>query len=306
MGRILCLLAGLVMIFSSSLNAGEIERIREKGEIAVSLNKGYPPFCMEVKGELTGIDVDLALLMAKYLGVKARFILPGNYEEHIPTLLSGKSDIIIAAMTVNPERGLRVSFTEPYFEISQAALVRREKVKQNEDSYFDLVEIKGVRVGVKEKTTVEAFARELFSPGAIRTYADHQAAVNALLKGEVDATVHDSPFVMQWTASHPGLSLRIKPLLAPVTKEYYGFAIRKGDPEFLNWLNLFIRQVESDGTLDLLKYRYFEELPRLTRDRSGSGGMTRVQLMKSRYLELKRERLDAMRKIETPSGGFPK
>src|SRR5512143_1103265 len=102
-----------------------MQRILEKGEITVSLNRGSPPFCMEVKGELTGLDVDLARLMADSLGVRLKFIFPDRYEEHIPKLLAGEADIIIAAMTRTPARGLRVNFTEPYFEVSQAALVRR-------------------------------------------------------------------------------------------------------------------------------------------------------------------------------------
>jgi hypothetical protein len=41
--------------------AGEIERIQAKGEITVSLNRGYPPFAMENDGKLFGLDVDLAV-----------------------------------------------------------------------------------------------------------------------------------------------------------------------------------------------------------------------------------------------------
>jgi hypothetical protein len=77
----------------------------------------------------------------------------------------------------------------------------------------------------------------------------------------VDATVHDSPFVQIWARTHPDLSARIKPLLAPVTKEYYGFAVRKGDPDFLNWLNLFITQVKNrrhHGFAGV--HRYFVEM----------------------------------------------
>lgn len=75
---------------------GEIERIVAKGEIVVSLNKGYPPFAMEIGGRLQGLDVDLAMLIAGYLGVVVRFIQPDRYEDQVPKLLAGESDIIIA------------------------------------------------------------------------------------------------------------------------------------------------------------------------------------------------------------------
>jgi hypothetical protein len=107
-----CLAAGLPRV-----HAGEIERIQAKGELVVSLNKGYPPFSMLIDGQPAGLDVDLARLLAEYLGVKVRFIRPERYDQQIPRLLGGDSDIIIAAMTRRVERGLKVSFTDPYFEV---------------------------------------------------------------------------------------------------------------------------------------------------------------------------------------------
>ena len=88
------------------LYAGEIEQIRAKGELVVSLNRDYPPFAMTIDGQPTGLDVDLAKLLAEYLGVKVRFIQPETYDQQIPKLLAGESDIIIAAMTRTVERGL--------------------------------------------------------------------------------------------------------------------------------------------------------------------------------------------------------
>lgn len=298
MKRILVLVVGFSMVFCSSLQAGEIERIKEKGEIIVSLNTGYAPFSMEVKGERTGLDVDLARLIAQYLGVKVKFLIPQLFGDQIPKLLAGESDIIIAAMTRTPERGLLVNFTDPYFEVSQAALVRRDLVKPQDESLFDLVGIKGIRIGVREKTTGENFARQLFPPESIKTYPGHPEALAALLKGEMDATVHDSPLVEAWVSSHPELWVKVKALLAPVTKETFGFAIRKGDFEFLTWLNLFISQVQSDGTMDLLQYRYFVEMPWLPQKAGKVAEMNKAQLLRNEYMKMKQEKLEALRKEE--------
>jgi polar amino acid transport system substrate-binding protein len=117
---------------------GEIERIQAKGEITVSLNRGYPPFAMEKDGKIIGLDVDLAKLLADYLGVKVKFIRPETYDQQIPKLLAGESDIIMAAMTRTVERGLKVNFSAPYFEVSQAALVQRDLIPAQADSYFDI------------------------------------------------------------------------------------------------------------------------------------------------------------------------
>ncbi len=298
MKRILPLILAIVGLALSQVNAGEIERIMNKGELRVSLNKGYPPFCIIENNKIQGLDVDLAKLIADYLGVKVKFIMPPLYKEQIPKLLAGESDIIIAAMTRTVERGLKVAFTDPYFEVSQAALADRDMVAAQTISYFGLVDIPGIRIGVKADTTIERFARELFSADAIKTYPDHPQAVDALLKGQVDATVHDSPFVQIWARTHPNLTGRIKPLLAPVTKEYYGFAIRKGDPEFLAWLNLFITQIKTDGTLDLLKHRYFVEMRWAGVKTTREARITKAQLLRNKFVAEKQKKLEQKRTQE--------
>jgi polar amino acid transport system substrate-binding protein len=44
----------------------------------------------------------------------------------------------------------------------------------------------------------------------------------------------------------------------PFTKENLGWAIRKGDPDFLNWLDNFLDAIRNDGTYDLLYKRWFQ------------------------------------------------
>ena len=90
MKRIMFFMMTVFWISTGFVQAGEIERIQGKGEIVVSLNKGYPPFCMTVNDELTGLDVDLAQMIAEHLGVKAKFILPELYKEQIPKPLANK------------------------------------------------------------------------------------------------------------------------------------------------------------------------------------------------------------------------
>lgn len=290
-----CLFVLLVGIMGSSgLYAGEIERIQERGEMVVSLNKEYPPFSMEKDGRPIGLDVDLAHLLADSLGVQARFIRPEQYEQQIPGLLAGKADIIIAAMTRTVARGLQVNFTEPYFEVSQAALVKRDKVAVDADSYFALTTIKDIRLGVKAGTTHEQFARQLFADQLIVTFPTVEAAAEALVNGEVDAITADSPFVRVWRATHPRLHPQIKALLQPVTRETYGFAIRKGDLEFLNWLNLFIEQIHADGTLDLLINDYFVQM-NWTKGSPPGSPENPAQMLKNMFIEKKRAQLEERR-----------
>ncbi len=288
---VFCFLLGSV---SGGTLASEIQKIQDKGELVISLNKGYPPFSMIVDGQLQGLDVDLSALLAESLGVRVKFIRPATYDLQIPTLVSGGSDIIIAAMTRTVDRGLTVNFTDPYFEVSQAALVQRDLATPGADSYFDLLDVENLALGVKANTTHERFARQLFADSAIRLYPTADEAAKALIKGEINAMAADSPFIRVWKESNPEHYLKIKSLLTPVTKEHYAFAVRKGDLEFLNWLNLFISQIKTDGTLDLLVHEYFERMPWLGLDKEKTKP-NRANFLKNRFIQNKKDNIEKRR-----------
>ena len=295
--RKFCFFVITLMLLMTPLSwAGEIERIQTKGEIVVSLNRGYPPFSMEKDGRIFGLDVDLAHLLADYLKVKVKFIRPPSYDQQIPKLLAGESAIVIAAMTRTVERGLQVHFTDPYFEVSQAALVRRNLLPAGAGSYFDLLEIQGLRLGVKSGTTHEKFARQIFPAKAIKRFPTAAAAAEALIKDEVDAMVADSPFVRLWRNTHVEHYSKITALLEPVTREFYAFAIRPGDQDFLNWLNLFVNQIRTDGTLELLKYEYFEQIAWTAEVAKPEDRLTRAEFLKNRFIVNRKAMIEERRK----------
>jgi polar amino acid transport system substrate-binding protein len=303
--RTLVWILGCWALLGAGAQAGEMQRIMDKGVVVVSLNRGTPPFCLEVQGKTVGIDVDLARLVAEQLGVEVRFVFPEVYADQIPRLLAGQSDIVIAAMTMTPERGLQVNFTDPYFEVSQAALVRRNRVPEDARSYFDLVDIPSLRIGVKQATTIERFARELFPPDRIKTFPTHEEAVAALLVGAVEATVHDSPFVRFWEKAHRAEAGKVRALLAPTTTEHYGFAIRKGDADFLQWLNLFIAQVQKDGTLAWLTHRYLVEMAWQGGTVAGAAPRSQAQWLYQRHMFQKQEQLERRRREDQKAAGAP-
>ena len=304
MKKFCVLVMSLLILITTPCLAGEIERIQQKGEIVVSLNRGYPPFSMEQDGKVFGLDVDLANRLADALHVKAKYIRPQRYDQQIPRLLAGDSDIIIAAMTRTVERGLRVNFSKPYFEVSQAALARRNLLPAGADSYFDLLQIKQLQLAVKAGTTHEKFARQLFPARAIQLFPTVSAAAAALVQGRVNAMVADSPFVRVWRNTHPEYYSRIAALLAPVTREYYAFAIRQDDPGFLTWLNLFVDQIRTDGTLALLTHEYFEQMGWAGRPGVPGKKLNRAQFLKNRFLMQKKAEIEERRR-RFQGGGDP-
>ena len=134
-----------------------LEQILQKGELRVGFEAGYMPFEMtDKKGEFVGFDIDIAKMMAKAMGVK---FVPVNtaWDGIIPSLITGKFDIIMSGMTVTQERNLKVNFADPYIVVGQAILLNK-KHEGAVTSYKDLNDAKFI-VTSKLGTTGEQIGR---------------------------------------------------------------------------------------------------------------------------------------------------
>ena len=159
-----------------------------------------------------------------------------------------------------------------------------------------MLQIIGLKLGVKTGTTHESFARQLFPADAIKGYPTAAAAADAVISGEVDAMVADSPFVQIWHNTHVERYTEVVSLLEPVTREFYAFAIRKGDPDYLNWINIFVDQIRADGTLDLLKYEYFDRMSWTGKMPAQKVSLTRAQFLKNRFIANKQAEIENRRR----------
>ncbi len=241
--------------------------ISKKKKIVVAVNIDFPPFAMkDRRGGFFGYDVDLARMLGRSLDVAVEIATP-KWKDMIPGLVEGKYDFVIAAMTRTPERARRIYFSTPYFHASTAALVEKrliadslreaELVTDDARGYLDLARMPGLAVGVKEGTTNEKRVKENLKGAKVRLYPSAAKAADALVKGEVSAVVHDSPFVRAWLLLNPGQAYRIAGLYQSPNRDGFSIATRRGDLDFLNWLNLFVEYLHDDGALASLEDRYF-------------------------------------------------
>ena len=90
-----------------------IDKVMRKGTLRVGLSSFVPWAMQDKKGEWIGFEIDVAKKLAEDMGVKIEFV-PTKWEGLIPSLLTGKFDLIIAGMTGTPQRALKINFTNPY------------------------------------------------------------------------------------------------------------------------------------------------------------------------------------------------
>ena len=234
--------------------ASNLEEIVKRGSLRVGLEAGYMPFEMtNKKGDVVGFDVDMVTEMAKAMGVKLE-IINTAWDGIIPGLMAGKYDLIASGMTVNQSRNLKVNFADPYIVVGQTALVAK-KYADEITSWKDLNDPK-YTITSKLGTTGEQAAKRLFPKATYKSFEMEDQAMLECLNGKAAATVYDLPMTSIFYAQH-GKAAGMKFLNKPFTYEPLGWAINKGDPDFLNWLNNFLRQMKNDGRYDRIYDKWF-------------------------------------------------
>jgi len=223
-----------------------IEGILKRGELRVGFESGYVPFEMtNKKGEFIGFDMDFGRRLAKSMGVK---FVPVNtaWDGIIPALITGKFDIIMGGMTITQERNLKVNFANPYIVVGQTILLNN-KLKDQVKSYKDLNNPKFILTS-RMGTTGEQAIKKYIPKATYKGFESEAEAGLEVINGKADALVYDLPFCGFLYGSQ-GKDKTVF-LNEPFTFEPLAWAINRGDPDFLNYLNNFLRQSKGDGFYD--------------------------------------------------------
>ena len=226
-----------------------IERILQRGELAVGMAGNMPPLNMTSKeGELIGYEVDLAKAMAKAMGVRAKLkVIP--FAELLPALQSGKIDLILSNMTITPGRNLKVAFVGPYFTSGKAFLTKIKTIALADEAKD--IDAKKTRLVALKGSTSQAFVEEAIPGATLVTANDYDEAVKMVLEDKVDAMVADYPICVVSVFRYPDKGLLS--VVTTLTYEPIGVGVPAGDPLLVNWVENFMGIAEKTGLLEKLK-----------------------------------------------------
>jgi polar amino acid transport system substrate-binding protein len=233
--------------------AGTLDDVKQRGELIVGVKTDFPPFgSVDSSGKNVGFDVDLAHAFAEALfgdESKVQFVsvTSGN---RIPFLQSNKIDIIMASMTITDERKEVVDFSEPYFLSGSLLMTPADSTVQGVE------DLAGKTVAVIQGSVQDSIVAEL-APDAERIkFGKVSEAVLAIKTGRADAYVHDDIVILTLAKENPDLK--------PVGKAFrplpYGIAVRKGDTEFIDWVDEELNKMKEDGSFDELWSKHFGEI----------------------------------------------
>jgi polar amino acid transport system substrate-binding protein len=227
---------------------GEIKLI-EDGKLTTCTHRPYKPFQFSEGGDTVGFDVDIVDEIAKDLGVEQEIVdtpFEGiNTGEDLNTL---KCDIAAAGMTITDKREEVLDFSKPYFDATQALLVKSDA------SYKSLEELSGKKLGVQLSTTGEIYAQDN-APDDVELvqFEDLALLQTAVKTGQVDAGINDNGVLLDFAKDNDD----VKVTEEFDTGEQYGLAVKTGNKALLDQVNKTLERIQSDGTYDELYAKWF-------------------------------------------------
>ncbi len=216
------------------------------GTLKMGTNAAFPPYeFTDENNEVAGIDADIAKAVADKLGMELE-ITDMAFDSLIPAVQGGSVDIVLAGMTVNPEREEAVAFTDSYATGVQVVVVP-------EDTNIAAIDdLKDKNIGVQTGTTGDIYCTEDYGQDHVKQFDNGALAIAALQNGQVDCVVIDNEPAKAFVAANEGLKL----LDTEYASEDYAAAIAKDNTELLEKVNGAIKELKDDGTIASIIEKY--------------------------------------------------
>jgi polar amino acid transport system substrate-binding protein len=218
------------------------DEVRAQRRIVFAVDPNWPPMeFLDKNGLLVGFSIDYFNAAGQIAGFEPVFkVLP--WDGIFDGLADGRYDAVCSSVSITKERKAKMDFSEPYFRVRQALVVRKEA------EYRNLADLEGRKVGVQADTT-GAFAVRKFKRVEMVARESVGEAMAELLAGTIDAVVCDDPVAANFAmaqAEYEG-RLKIAAFVETDEVEYYGVAVEKGDREVLAPIDRGIAGVKATG-----------------------------------------------------------
>lgn len=234
-----------------------LQAILARGNLRVGMSGDQPPLNMTTKsGGLMGLDVDVVHSLAESMGLDLK-VVKRPFAELLPALERGEVDLVISGMTITPERNARVAFVGPYLVSGKSVLTKSDAIAAVESS--DALNVAENSYAALAGSTSEDFVRRVLPKAKLVSVPDYDAAIQMVLKDEVDAMVGDFPVVNLTVMRYPDAGLEM--LSTPFTIEPLGIALPPDDPLFVNLVENYMKTLEQTGLLTQFKAKWFNEGP---------------------------------------------
>ncbi|MDY3224984.1 MAG: ABC transporter substrate-binding protein [Candidatus Faecousia sp.] len=217
----------------------------ESGKLIMSTNAAFPPYEMVADdGSFEGIDVEIAGAIAKKLGLEL-VIDDMDFDAALLAVQQGKSDIVMAGVTVNEDRKMVMNFSDTYSTGVQVVIVK-------EGSDVTLDNLGDQMIGTQRGTTGYIYTTDDYGEDHVTAYDNGASAVQALMNGQVDCVVIDSAPAEAFVEANPGLAI----LDTEYVTEDYAIGMSKDNTALLEAVNGALKALTEDGTIPAIVEKY--------------------------------------------------
>ena len=215
------------------------------GKLTMSTNAAFPPYEMTTDtGDFEGIDIEVAGAIAEKLGLELQ-VDDMDFDAALLAAQNGKSDMVMAGVTVTDERLKVMDFSDTYAEGIQSIIVPEDSDIASAD------DLTGKAIGTQRGTTGYIYCTDDFGEDNVIAYDDGLTAVQALNNGQVDAVVIDNAPAKEFVAANPGLVI----LDTSYAEEDYAIGVAKGS-SLKDAVNAALEELKADGTLQSIVDKY--------------------------------------------------
>ncbi len=223
--------------------ASVLETIKKRGVLKVGMSTFVPWAMRDKQGNLIGFEIDVAKKVAKDMEVEVEFV-PTAWSGIIPALLAKKFDIIIGGMSIRPSRNLTVNFTMPYAHSGQQMVANKALAPNFKVEDFNS---SSVTIACRRGATPCNAAKQLFPKAKLTRFDDDAQAFQEVVNGNAHAMISSAPKPRFWMSKYP--DKLYLPTEENLTRGDEAFALRKGDPDALNFFSNWILVNTSNGWL---------------------------------------------------------
>lgn len=210
-----------------------------------STTTGVPFTFLDVRtNEIAGVMVDIIEAIGKAEGFSVD-VQPTQWSALIPSLTSGKIDIIAAAMYATPERAEVVAFSDPVYGYGEGLIVPVD----DDGNYRSLADLSGRTVGVQVGTAYIAPLEESGQFAEIKIYDTLADIMRDVSLGRIDAGFGDRP-ILAYQLSQGAAEVRlVEDYVSSITGEV-AIAVRQDDTELLGEINEGLSLLRENGQMD--------------------------------------------------------
>jgi polar amino acid transport system substrate-binding protein len=253
-GWFIVALAMVGTMCGAALAADTLAEVKKNGVLVAGIKDSLPPFGSVDPNtkEFVGYDIDFVKYIAQKLGVKVEY-KPVSSANRMPMLMEGRIDLIAATMTKNPERAKQIDFSYTYFLTGQKFLTKKGTVKSLKD-------LEGQKIATAKGSTSEQNVAQAVPSAIIVSLDDYPQGILALQQGKVTAVTTDESILagqlgmLQKKTATKG-KFEIPDL--QISMEPYGLGMRKGDTNFVKFVNDTLLEMEKNGEAKKIFLRWF-------------------------------------------------